>query len=114
MRYMIIIQEHEKDFEKRDDPEAGPAYWQSWQTFSDIVREVDPDFSGAALYPPGTATTVRPNCIEDGPLADTREQLGGFFIVNVDHLDIALEIAAKCPAFTNGAIEVRPVLPMEG
>ncbi|MEO0818523.1 MAG: YciI family protein [Pseudomonadota bacterium] len=114
MKYMLIIQEHETDWAKRNDPADAPAYWQSWQTFGEIVRKADPDFSGTALQPTDTATTVRASGIQDGPFADTREQLGGFFLIDVANLDIALEIAGKCPAVDNGAVEVRPILPMEG
>lgn len=112
MKYMLIIQEHESDFARRNDPAQAPSYWQSWQTFTDIVRKADPDYTGAALQPAETATTVRAGGIQDGPFADTREQLGGFYMINVDNLDIALEVAGKCPAVENGAVEVRPVLPM--
>ncbi|MEO0785464.1 MAG: YciI family protein [Pseudomonadota bacterium] len=114
MKYMIAIHEHEADIAKQTDPEAAPAYWQSWQTFTDIVRKADPDFSGQALQPPATATTLSAKGIQDGPFADTKEQLGGFYLINVDNLDIALEIAGQCPAVKLGAVEVRPVLSMEG
>jgi len=112
MKYMLIIQEHESDFARRNDPAEAPAYWQGWQTFTDIVRKADPEFSGAALQPSETATTVRAGGIQDGPFADTREQLGGFYMIDVDNLDIALDVAGKCPAVESGAVEVRPILPM--
>lgn len=114
MKYMLIIQEDEKDIASRNTPEETAAYWQSWETFSEIVRKADPDFSGAALQPSATATTVRCDSIQDGPFADTREQLGGFYLIDVDNLDIALELAGQCPAVGKGAVEVRPILPMEG
>lgn len=112
MKYMIVIQEHEDEFAQRNDPDHQQAYWQSWQIFTDIVKKADPAYSGAALQPPETATTVRASGIEDGPFADTKEQLGGFYLIDVENLDIALNIARQCPAVENGAVEVRPVLPM--
>lgn len=112
MKYMMILQEHENDFADRINPEKANAYWQSWQVFSQLIATADPNFTGAALQTPETGTTVRENAVEDGPFAATKEQLGGFFIVDVDNLDIALDLAKKCPASKNGAVEVRPVLPM--
>lgn len=114
MKYMLVIQEHESDFARRDHPEHAPAYWQAWSAFSDVVRKADLDFSGAALQPPTTATTVSAAGVQDGPFADTREQLGGFYLINVANLDVALEVARHCPACERGAVEVRPVLPMGG
>ncbi|MEO0467556.1 MAG: YciI family protein [Pseudomonadota bacterium] len=112
MKYMIAIHEHETDFAKREDTAQAEAYWQSWQVFSDIIRKTDAEYSGAALQPPSTATSVSSSGIQDGPFADTKEQLGGFFIIDVDNLDTALDVAGKCPAVENGAVEVRPILPM--
>ena len=69
---------------------------------------------GKGLEPPSTATTVRfrggERTVQDGPYADTKEQLGGFFIIDVPDLDTALEWAARCPAITGGAVEVRPAM----
>lgn len=112
MKYMIIIQEHAEDFAQREAPAQAPAYWQSWQTFTDIVRKADAGFTGAALQPPETATTVRAGAVEDGPFADSKEQLGGFYVIDVDDLDAALAVARACPAAAKGAVEVRPILPM--
>ena len=50
--------------------------------------------------------------VQDGPFADTKEQLGGFFVIDVPDLDTALSWAARCPAAASGAVEVRPNLPM--
>jgi len=114
MRYMIMIREHEDDFAVRNHPDTAPAYWSAWQAyFNENVRAVDPDHTGAALQGPETATTIKGATIHDGPFADTKEQIGGFFIIDVDNLDIALEVAAKCPACARGAVEVRPILPMQ-
>ncbi len=68
------------------------------------------------LEPPVTATTVRvvdgQRHVQDGPFADTKEQLGGYFVIDVPDLDVALEWAERCPsASTGGSCEVRPLLP---
>lgn len=72
---------------------------------------------GAALQPSQTATTVRlqnaQRNVQDSPFADTKEQLGGFFLIDVPALDAALDWAARCPAASNCAVETRPLLPMD-
>lgn len=74
--------------------------------------------SAAPLYPTSTATSVRTRegkrMITDGPFAETREQLGGFFIVDAENLDEAIEIAGKIPAGRLGTVEIRPVLEVSG
>lgn len=116
MKYVLIIQEAEEDFAARNDPNLAGQYWESWQNYSAEVAKADPDFSGAALQGPESGTFVRgqgvSKQVQDGPYADTKEHLGGFFIFDVDNLDIALDLAAACPATQNGHVEVRPILPM--
>ena len=74
--------------------------------------------AGEALHPPTQATTVRVKDGEtittDGPFAETKEQLGGFYLIECANLDEALEAAAKCPGAWHGSIEVRPVMKFEG
>jgi hypothetical protein len=74
---------------------------------------------GAALFPTATATTVRVTggrggevVVSDGPYADTKEVLAGFFLLECDDIDQAIELAGRIPAAWNGAVEVRPVIPM--
>jgi len=76
---------------------------------------------GAALHPTSTATTVRVTgarggdvVLSDGPYAETKEALTGFFLLEAADLDEAVRIAAEIPAAWNGAVEVRPVIPMTG
>lgn len=113
MKYMFVLLEHEEEIANRDDPAKAESYWSGWRAYFDIVAKADPNFSGAALQPASTATTVRASGIEDGPFADTREQLGGFFLADLDNLDEALQLAQACPATKRGAVEVRPVQPTE-
>jgi hypothetical protein len=72
---------------------------------------------GNELQPTSTATTVRVRAgkksITDGPFAETKEQLGGYFLVEAKDLDEAMEIAARIPSATTGSIEVRPVVPRQ-
>ena len=71
---------------------------------------------GSALQPPAVATTVRQRDgkrqVQDGPYAETKEQLGGYYEIEVADLDTALDWAARCPAASTGAVEVRPNLSM--
>jgi hypothetical protein len=71
--------------------------------------------SAGGLQPPSAASTVRlrdgRRLLQDGPFADTKEQLGGYFVIDVDDLAAALEWAERCPSAVDGAVEVRPLLP---
>jgi hypothetical protein len=115
MEYMLIFCETEAAAAKATDPVLSGAYWGAWGAYVDSVEKAGIVVSGAGLQPPHTATTVRirdgQRHVQDGPYADTKEQLGGFIVINVPDLDTALQWAARCPAASAGAVEVRPVLP---
>lgn len=106
MKYAILIYETGEDFEARAG-EGKDAYWSRWHAFSDAVRHRTT--GGACLEGPETGTTLKGGTVEDGPYADTREQLGGFFLIEADTLDEAMDWAARCPAAASGAVEIRPV-----
>ncbi len=115
MQYMILTYETEAAFAARAN-EHQAAYWGAWQAYSQALVEAGVMVGGNALQTPFSGTTVRlkdgDRTVQDGPYADTKEQLGGYFILDVADLDVALDWAARCPAATGGAVEVRPVLPM--
>lgn len=115
MQYMMILLETPAQIASRQGPGA-PAYWAGWKAYFDEVGKSGLMKSGAALQPVTTATTVRvkggKTHVQDGPFADSKEQLGGYYILEAPSLDVALEWAAKCPAAHGGAVEVRPILPM--
>lgn len=116
MKYMIICVETAEDFAKRNDPvQAGP-YWNSWSAYSEAVAKAGIFVSGAGLAPPEMGTTVRmrdgKRLVQDGPYSDAKEQLGGFFVIDVPDLDTALSWAARCPGAAYASVEVRPVLQM--
>jgi hypothetical protein len=118
MEYLLIMTETADEFAQRDDAGRAGEYWGAWSAFVTALNESGIVRAGAALQPPQTATTVRTRqgeiVVEDGPFADSKEQLGGFFVIEVADLDEALEWARRCPAAVSGAVEVRPVLPMAG
>jgi hypothetical protein len=113
MRYAILIYENEADFAQRQSPPDG-VYWASWMAYSAAMNPVTT--GGAPLEAPASATTLRlregRRLVQDGPYAETREQLGGFFLIDVPDLDAALDWAAKCPAAASGVVEVRPLMAM--
>jgi hypothetical protein len=114
MNYTILIYETPADFAVRTDPEKQQEYWAAWPTYSKALKDAGAFVGGAGLQPPETATTVRfqgeKRLVQDGPFADTKEQLGGFYIISTPDLDAALDWAALCPRAPGRVIEVRPNL----
>lgn len=108
MRYILLIYEDENN-PPPDDAEMG-----QWFAYTDALRGAGVHLAGDALHATESATTVRVKNGEtvatDGPFAETREQLGGYYIIDVDDLDVAIEWAAKVPNAHKGSIEVRPIM----
>lgn len=115
MKYTMLIYETEADFAARASGERA-AYWGAWQAYHQALVQAGVIAGGHALQPPVTGTTVRVAAgqrqVQDGPYADTKEQLGGFIDVELPSLDAALDWAARCPAAATGAVEIRPVYTM--
>jgi hypothetical protein len=115
MEYMLMFYENAAELARRDDPAEFPAYWGAWNAYVGAMHGSGCVKSGNGLQPPRTATTVRVSAgqrqVQDGPFADTREHLGGYFVIDVPSLDAALEWAARAPCAAAGGVEVRPVLP---
>ncbi len=120
MNYTILIYEAAADFAVRNgaDQKKKEEYWAGWPPYSKALKDADVFVGGAGLQPPETATTLRfkgeQKMVQDGPFADTKEQLGGFYMINVPDLDTALDWAARCPRASGRVIEVRPNLPPMG
>lgn len=115
MKYAILVYETETGFDNRSNDQQ-ETYWGAYRAYSQALAEAGVAAGGAALHPPHTATTVQLHAgqrkVQDGPFADTKEQIGGFFIIDVPDLDTALNWAARCPAASSCGVEVRPLLPM--
>lgn len=113
MQYMCLIYSTENSGPQPGSAEW-PAFMQAYQAFGKEARENGVMKTGDALQPVATATTVtRENGkIEttDGPFAETKEQLGGYYLLDCKDLDEALDYAAKIPSAEHGRIEVRPVV----
>ena len=115
MEYMLMIYDDEKMWAKMADAQKGAIMGQ-YREFTQGIVQSGHFRSGAPLQPTGTATTVREKggkvLTTDGPYVETKEQLGGYYLVECKDLDEAIGIAARIPSVRfGGAIEVRPVLP---
>lgn len=115
MQFMILAYEDDNAFESRDDPDRSGEYWASWGGYIAALTESGVLAGAGGLLPPSTATTLQvrdgARMLQDGPFADTKEQLGGYFVIEVDDLDAALEWAAVCPSAEYASVEVRPLMP---
>ncbi|MCU0681789.1 MAG: YciI family protein [Polyangiaceae bacterium] len=115
MHYAILIHESESELAAREEPARAGAYWAAYTAYSKALVDAGVARGGAGLRPPHDATTLRvrdgKRQVTDGPYADTKERLGGFYLIEVADLDKALEWAARCPAAASGSVEVRPTLP---
>ncbi len=113
MQFALLVYESPEAFATRND-ETGP-YIGAWRAYYKTLVEAGIYVGGDPLEVPETGTTVRlkegKRGVQDGPFADTKEQLGGFIILELPSLDAALDWAARCPAASYGAVEVRPLAP---
>jgi hypothetical protein len=116
MKYVLLAYESDADFDARNDAERSEAYWAGWMAYSAALTEAGVAQGGAAVHPPTTATAVQlrngERHVQDGPYPDSKEHLGGWFIIDVPDLDTALEWAARCPSSASAGTEVRPLLEM--
>jgi hypothetical protein len=111
--YLILIYENEDAYAT-----GGPDLWQSTaQAHARFAQQVGEKgakmLGGKALQPTGTATTIRSDVVTDGPFAETKEALGGYYLIEASDLDHALEVAKLCPA-AYGGVEVRPIMDIPG
>jgi hypothetical protein len=113
MQYLLLIYESEAG---RGDvkPEEMDAIIAEYGAFTASIKASGNHLGGEALAPVSTATTVRVRdgkpTMTDGPFAETKEQLGGYYLVEAKDLDEALAIAARIPAARSGSVEVRPLM----
>jgi len=112
MQFALLIYESPEAFASRRSDGTDP-YTGAWRAYHKALVESGVFVAGDPLEVPETGTTIRikegKRGIQDGPYADTKEQLGGFTILELPSLDAAIEWAARCPAASLGAVEVRPL-----
>ena len=110
MRYLLLIYTAEATGGADDQPGSELA---AYDEFTAWLRDKNALEAGEALQPTSTATTVRVRdertLTTDGPYAETREQLGGFYMVNASDIDEAIVMASRIPGAKHGSIEVRPI-----
>ncbi len=113
MRYLCLIYENEKAWESLP-PAESEAIMGEYFAFTEQIRGNGKFVAGEALQPTPTATTVRVRngkiSTTDGPFAETKEQLGGFYLIDAQDLNDAIQVASKIPSARLGSIEVRPVI----
>ncbi len=114
MKYMLLIYQSE---DAMDEAAREHCYHESAQLCQDLAASGH-FLAAAPLYPVSTATSVRVRdgkpIVTDGPFAETREQLGGYYIIDAENLDEAIRIAARVPPARVGTVEIRPVLEIPG
>jgi hypothetical protein len=113
MKYALTIYGDESAAENAS-PEDMQAITQAYGAVTQEMQDKGVHIAGEGLYPTPTATTVRvrddERSVTDGPFAETKEQLGGFYVLDVKDLDEAIEWAAKIPGAQQGSVEIRPVM----
>ncbi len=114
MQYMLMFFDTAENQAVPSDPAQAKAYMGAWGAYIGALHASGVGVNGHGLQGRSTATTVffreGKRQVQDGPFAETKEQLGGYFVIEVPTLDDALEWAARCPVAATGAVEVRPVL----
>jgi hypothetical protein len=114
MQYLLMVHLDEAAIAaaRREDAEAITA---SYMAYANAMREADVYRGGERLHPASSAAIVRgrdgKTSVVNGPYAETREQLGGYFLIEAPDLDAAIAWAARCPGAARGTIEVRPIWP---
>src|SRR5215212_5979618 len=116
MKYLCLIYDDEKKLAAMPKSESD-AFMGEYFAFTEGIRKSGHYIGGEALQPVQTATTVRIRngkvSTTDGPFAETKEQLGGFYLINAANLDDAIQVAAKIPSARFGTIEVRPIMELD-
>ena len=113
MQYLLLIYEAEKAWDAMPEAERNQIYGE-YMAFTSDIKASGHYRAGDALQPVHTATTVRVRggkvSTTDGPFAETKEQLGGYYMIEAKDLNDAIQVAGKIPSAKTGSIEVRPVM----
>lgn len=113
--YLLLIYSDESAMADASEEDAA-TMMKSYGEYTQWLADQGWMRGGDALHGTDQATSVRvaggERVVSDGPFAETKEQLGGYYLIDVDNLDDAIEAAGRCPGAHHGTVEVRPVLPM--
>src|ERR1043165_835176 len=116
MRYLMLIYSEEDKMNAERQRVGQDAYTGTWMAYMDDLGKAGKLLGGEALHPTATATTVRGKSgggilTTDGPFVETKETLGGYFMVDAANLDDAIALASKMPVFkVEGGVEIRPIM----
>ena len=112
MRYMLLIYGDESGWGNLSEADQ-QTEMAKWYAYTEEMQKAGVSTQGDALQPTATATSVRSKngepIVTDGPFAETKEQLGGYYLLDVADLDEAIKWAGKCPAAPTGTVELRPI-----
>jgi len=112
MQYMLLIHANEAGF-ARLTPEEGRKAMAGYGAYNEVLKQAKVLVGGDRLKPSAMTSTVRvadgKPIVKDGPFAETKEQLGGYYLIDVANLDEAIKWAAKCPGAHHGTVEVRAI-----
>jgi hypothetical protein len=117
MKYLCLIYDNESAWPTMPK-EQSDAIMGEYDNFTNGIRKSGHYIAGEALQPTHTATTVRVRngkvSTTDGPFAETKEQLGGFYMIDAKDLNDAIQVASRIPSARLGSIEVRPIMSFDG
>lgn len=115
MQYMLLIYQSEAEFSRLSEAEQGKVY-EEYGPFTEGITKSGHFRAGHGLQPTTTATTVRlrngKRVVTDGPFAETKEQLSGYYLIEAKNIDDAIPIAARIPSARIGSVEIRPIIEM--
>jgi hypothetical protein len=115
MQFLLLIHVQESGWDTLTPEQQGDAM-QEYGKFHQDIQEKRQLISGNRLTPSARGTTVRvregKRLVTDGPFAESKEQIGGYYLIEAKDLDEAIAIAAKCPGSHHGSVEVRPIMTM--
>lgn len=115
MKYLLALYDDETVWESMTEEQMGEVF-AAYGAYSEALAQAGAMVSGEPLEPTYKGALLRTEngrlVVQDGPFTDTKEQLGGYYIIEADNLDAALDWAAKCPGANYGTVEVRPVWEM--
>jgi len=115
MKYLLLIYANEANIQTRSKAETEQTT-AAYMAYAETMKKAGVIVGGERLRPTSAATTVRTvngkSQVLDGPYAETKEQLGGYFMIDVPDLDAAISWASRCPGAGHGTIEVRPIWPI--
>jgi hypothetical protein len=113
MKYLCLIYDNEKEWQKFPK-DVQDKYMSEYMAFSDSIKKSGQYIGSNQLQPISTATTVRARngkvSTTDGPYAETKEQLGGYYLIEAKDLNDAIKVASRIPSARSGSIEVRPIV----